>query len=110
MIRIPVTVLGCALATLLGCGDTAADQPDATSADASAGQGDATSADASETADAGPTPDADPNLVCDTDLMDNVIADREIREGDYCDDIQLRHGIRDLASSLGRRPAAASQF
>ena len=39
-------------------------------------------------ADAGPGGDAATTPTCNTDLMLNVVSDREIREGDYCDDIQ----------------------
>lgn len=35
-------------------------------------------------------PDADPSdLVCDADRMENVVAGREIRLGDFCDVIEL---------------------
>lgn len=51
---------------LLGCGDASPDRDDA-----------------------GSSIDAGTPASCNTDLMRHVIDDREIREGDYCDDIQL---------------------
>ncbi len=52
------------------------------------------------TPDAGAPGAADASASCEPDRLENVIANRPIREGDYCDDIQLCARDADAAATV----------
>jgi hypothetical protein len=85
-----------AIAGLAACGDSSDDSADAASdpsADAAAG------ADAAASSDATPGIDADPSA-CEPDTLWNVIEDRPLAAGDYCDDLQLCAADADAAAAI----------
>ncbi len=82
MTRIILAAVTC----LQACGDSSADGFDAGGADGTTT--DAKGADAEPLADALSAVDADPSACLPNNLW-NVVADRAIVVGDYCDDIQL---------------------
>lgn len=97
MTRIALVLATCVAAFFLACTDTPAGGADA--GDTDAATLDAAPGDAEVLADAAPAADAGP-YACEPDRLWNVIANRPIVVGDFCDDIQLCAQNADVAAAI----------